>query len=138
MARRRPDGMEVVELAPQTYLVFGQIMDGGPPQPQMLAAAREIWGERLPKSGYRLVQAPDLEFYPDDSTPDQAGAKVEWWVPVEGKDLFLGRGPGGAGAPGCDDHAPSPRRPVTARRCGLLISADANHLRTGKDGRGIW
>jgi predicted transcriptional regulator YdeE len=47
-------------------------------------AAREIWGDGLPKSGHRLVQAPDLEFYPADSTPDQLGAWVEWWVPVEG------------------------------------------------------
>jgi AraC family transcriptional regulator len=78
-----PEGMEIVELEPQASLIFRQVMDGGPLQPQMLAAAREIWGERLPKSGYRLVQAPDLEFYPADSTPDQAGAWVEWWVPVE-------------------------------------------------------
>ena len=79
-----PDGLEVIELAAQNYLVFRQVMDGGAVQPQMLAAAREIWGDRLPKSGHRLVQAPDLEFYPADSTPDQPGAWVEWWVPVEG------------------------------------------------------
>jgi len=78
-----PAGLELVELEPQAYLIFRQVMDGGPLQPQMLAAAREIWGERLPKSGYRLVQAPDLEFYPADSKPDQAGAWVEWWMPVE-------------------------------------------------------
>ena len=78
-----PEGLEIVDLAPQTYLVFRQVMDGGPLQPQMLAAAKEIWGDRLPKSGHRLAEAPDLEFYPADSTPDQAGAWVEWWVPVE-------------------------------------------------------
>ena len=78
-----PAGMEVIELAPQHYLVFRQIMDGGEVHPQMQLAAKEIWGERLPKSGRRLVQAPDLEFYPGDSTPDQPGAWVEWWVPVE-------------------------------------------------------
>ncbi len=79
-----PDGLEIIDLAPQTYLVFRQVMDGGPVHPQMQAAAKEIWGERLPRSGRRLVQAPDLEFYPADSTPDQAGALVEWWLPVEG------------------------------------------------------
>jgi len=79
-----PAGLQIVDLAPQSYLIFRQVMDGGPLQPQMLAAAKEIWGERVPKSGHRLVQAPDLEFYPADSTPDQAGAWVEWWVPVEG------------------------------------------------------
>ena len=78
-----PAGMEVIELAPQHYLVFRQIMDGGEVHPQMQLAAKEIWGERLPKSGRRLVRAPDLEFYPGDSTPDQPGAWVEWWVPVE-------------------------------------------------------
>jgi AraC family transcriptional regulator len=77
-----PAGLEIIDLAPQTYLVFRQTMDGGPLQPQMLAATKEIWGERVPKSGHRLVQAPDLEFYPADSTPDQAGAWVEWWLPV--------------------------------------------------------
>jgi len=78
-----PTGMEIIELTAQHYLVFRQIMDGGEVHPQMQAAAKEIWGERLPKSGRRLVQAPDLEFYPPDSTPDQRGAWVEWWVPVE-------------------------------------------------------
>jgi AraC family transcriptional regulator len=78
-----PEGLEIVDLAPQTYLIFRQVMDGGPLQPQMLAAAKEIWGERVPRSGYRLAHVPDLEFYPADSSPDQAGAWVEWWVPVE-------------------------------------------------------
>ena len=78
-----PEGLAMVDLPPRTYLVFRQVMDGGPLQPQMLAAAREIWGERLPRSGHRLAQAPDLEFYPVDFTPDQAGAWVEWWIPVE-------------------------------------------------------
>ncbi|HXQ11162.1 MAG TPA: AraC family transcriptional regulator [Caulobacteraceae bacterium] len=78
-----PDDLDVIELAPQAYLVFRQVMDGGPVHPQMDAAAKEIWGERLPRCGRKLVQAPDLEFYPADSTPDQAGAWVEWWVPVE-------------------------------------------------------
>jgi len=77
-------GLEFIELAAQDYLVFRQVMDGGDVHSQMQSAAKEIWGERLPKSGYRLVQAPDLEFYPADSTPDQPGAWVEWWVPVEG------------------------------------------------------
>jgi AraC family transcriptional regulator len=78
-----PDGLDVIEVAPQAYLVFRQVMDGGAVHPQMEAAATEIWGERLPRAARKLVQAPDLEFYPGDSTPDQAGAWVEWWVPVE-------------------------------------------------------
>jgi AraC family transcriptional regulator len=78
-----PEGLEVIDLAAQSYLVFRQTIEAGPLQPQMLAAAKEIWGERLPKSGRRLVQAPDLEFYPPDFEPGKAGVWVEWWVPVE-------------------------------------------------------
>jgi AraC family transcriptional regulator len=78
-----PEGLEVIVLAPQTYLVFHQTLDAGPLQPQMLAAARAIWGDLVPKSGHRLAQAPDLEFYPADFEPNRAGW-VEWWVPVEG------------------------------------------------------
>jgi AraC family transcriptional regulator len=78
-----PAGTEVIELDARAYMIFRQVMDGGPVHPQMQAAARAIWGERLPKSGCRLVQAPDIEFYPGDFGPDRAGAWVEWWVPVE-------------------------------------------------------
>jgi len=77
-----PDGLEVAELAPRAYMIFRQVMDGGPVHPQMTAAAREIWGERVPRSEHVLVAAPDLEFYPGDSAPDQPGAWIEWWVPV--------------------------------------------------------
>ena len=79
-----PDGLEAIELAPQAYMIFRQVMDGGPVHPQMTAAAREIWGERVPRSGRKLAPVPDLEFYPGDSTPDQPGAWIEWWVPVAG------------------------------------------------------
>ncbi|HEX4199108.1 MAG TPA: AraC family transcriptional regulator [Caulobacteraceae bacterium] len=78
-----PAGLELVELAPQTYLVFRQVIDAGPLHPQMQAATKAIWGELVPKSGRRLVHAPDLEFYPADFTPGRAGDWVEWWLPVE-------------------------------------------------------
>ena len=61
-----------------------QVLDGGPLHPQMQAAVREIWAERVPASGQTLVRAPDLEVYPDGFQPDKAGAWVEWWIPVEG------------------------------------------------------
>jgi AraC family transcriptional regulator len=79
-----PEGLETVEIAPQAYLVFRQVLDGGPLQPQMLAAARAIWGERVPRSGYHLVHSPDLEVYPDDFEPNRPGGWVEWWIPVAG------------------------------------------------------
>jgi AraC family transcriptional regulator len=79
-----PDGFEIIVLPARSYLVFRQVLDGGPLHPQMQAAVREIWGERVPHSGHSLVRAPDLEVYPEDFQPDKAGAWVEWWIPVEG------------------------------------------------------
>jgi AraC family transcriptional regulator len=78
-----PEGMEVREISPQTCLVFRQVLDGSALHPQMQAAAREIWGERLPRCGFTLAQSPDLEVYPADFQPDRAGAWVEWWIPVK-------------------------------------------------------
>jgi AraC family transcriptional regulator len=79
-----PPGFEVVELESRAYLVFRQVMNGGPLHPQMQAAVREIWGERVPNSGCALTRAPDLEVYPDGFQPEKAGSWVEWWIPVEG------------------------------------------------------
>jgi AraC family transcriptional regulator len=78
-----PEGMEVREVSPQTYLIFRQELDGADLHPQMQAAAREIWGERLPKCGYTLARSPDLEVYPPGFQPGKPGAWVEWWIPVE-------------------------------------------------------
>jgi AraC family transcriptional regulator len=78
-----PDGLKVIDLAPQSYLVFRQTVDGSPLHPQMQAATKAIWGDRVPRSGLRLVQAPDLEVYPGDFDPTRPGSWVEWWLPVE-------------------------------------------------------
>jgi predicted transcriptional regulator YdeE len=78
-----PDGVEIIDIAERPYLVFRQVFHGGPLHPQMQKAVREIWGERVAKSGLTLARAPDLEVYPEDFQPDVAGASVEWWVPVE-------------------------------------------------------
>jgi AraC family transcriptional regulator len=77
-----PAGMEVKDVPAQTYLVFRQETDGSALHPQMQAAAREIWGERLPASGYKLANGPDIEAYPPDFYPDRP-SHVEWWIPVE-------------------------------------------------------
>ncbi|WP_309604932.1 helix-turn-helix domain-containing protein [Phenylobacterium sp.] len=79
-----PPGCEVIELPARSYLVFRQVLDGGPLHPQMQSAVREIWGDRVPNCGLSLVRAPDLEVYPDLFQPDRPGAWVEWWIPVEG------------------------------------------------------
>jgi len=78
-----PEGFEVIDLPARSYLVFRQVLDGGPLQPQMQSAVREIWSQRVPGSGHALVRAPDLEVYPEDFQPDKPGAWVEWWIPVE-------------------------------------------------------
>jgi AraC family transcriptional regulator len=78
-----PEGLEAKDVPAQTYLVFRQQLSGPELHPQMQAAAREIWGERLPKSGHKLARGPDLEFYPPDFEPGMRDGWVEWWVPVE-------------------------------------------------------
>jgi AraC family transcriptional regulator len=77
-----PEGLEVRDIPAQTYLVFRQETDGSFLHAQMQAAAREIWGERLPASGFKLANSPDLEAYPPGFEPDQP-SYVEWWIPVE-------------------------------------------------------
>ena len=78
----KPTGFEVVELPARSYLVFRQEISAGGLHAQMQAATKAIWGELVPRSGYALAKAPDLEYYPPDFRPDQDGW-VEWWIPVE-------------------------------------------------------
>lgn len=77
-----PEGMDVVGVPAQTYLVFRQQTDGSPLHPQMAAAVKEIWGERVPKSGRKLADGPDIEAYPPRFEPDRP-SHVEWWIPIE-------------------------------------------------------
>jgi predicted transcriptional regulator YdeE len=37
----------------------------------------------LPKSGAKLVPAPDLEVYPGDFNPEVQGMHVDIYIPVE-------------------------------------------------------
>jgi AraC family transcriptional regulator len=78
-----PDGFERLQLAAQTYVVFRLTLDGGPLHPQMQAAMPIIWGDMLPKSGLKAVQAPDLEVYPADFEPMRKGAYVDMHVAIE-------------------------------------------------------
>ena len=77
-----PDGLEAFDVPAQTYLVFRLATDGSPLHPQMQAALREIWGERVPTSGFKLAQGPDLEVYPPGFQDDRP-AELQWWIPVE-------------------------------------------------------
>jgi AraC family transcriptional regulator len=78
-----PQGLEAKAIPAQSYLVFRLTLDGSDLHGQMQAAAREIWGEQIPKSGRRLAKGPDLEVYPRDFDPTRAGSTVDFWVPVE-------------------------------------------------------
>ena len=64
--------------------VFQMTIDGSDLHPQMQTAAREIWGVRIPASGFELDRAPDLEVYPASFDPARPGGVLEWWLPVTG------------------------------------------------------
>ena len=51
---------------------------------EMQAAVRAIWPDLLPKSGYAVANAPDLEVYPEKFNPTQPGMTVDYFVPVIG------------------------------------------------------
>jgi AraC family transcriptional regulator len=78
-----PAPFERLDLMAQTYRVFRLTMNGGPVNVQMQAAAKEIWGQRIPAAGWRLAKVPDLEVYSEDFRPDIAGVTVDFYVPVE-------------------------------------------------------
>jgi AraC family transcriptional regulator len=78
-----PDRFERLRLAAQSYAVFRLTLDGNPLHPQMQAAMAKIWGDMLPKSGLKLVPAPDLEVYPADFEPMRKGSYVDMYVAVE-------------------------------------------------------
>jgi AraC family transcriptional regulator len=77
-----PEGLEAKDVPAQTYLVFRLAIEGGDLHVQMQAASREIWGERIPRSRYKLAGGPDFEAYPADFQPG-GPATLEWWIPVE-------------------------------------------------------
>jgi AraC family transcriptional regulator len=78
-----PEGFERIALKPQTYAVFRITLDGSDLHPQMQAAMPIIWGDMLPKSGLKIVRAPDFELYPEEFNPAVKGAHVDIFVPVE-------------------------------------------------------
>jgi AraC family transcriptional regulator len=80
---RLPDGFERLDLAPQSYAVFRIALDGSALHPQMQVAMPLIWGGLLPKSGLKVVSAPDLEVYPPDFNPELKGMYVDIYIPIE-------------------------------------------------------
>lgn len=78
-----PAGFETKTMAAQNYLIFRLTTDGTALHPQMQAAAQEIWGELVPKTGATVAKSPELEVYAEDFNPEKAGSVVDFWVPVE-------------------------------------------------------
>jgi len=77
-----PLGLERLDVPTGAYAVFRITLAGGPPHAQFAEAMRIIWGELMPASGLEVRAAPDFELYADDRPPDQAGVKVDFYVPV--------------------------------------------------------
>jgi len=78
-----PAGFERVTIPANRYAVFRLDLDGPNLHPQIQAAMPIIWGEMIPRAGYKIAQAPDFEAYPDGFNPAQKGAYMEMWLPVE-------------------------------------------------------
>jgi AraC family transcriptional regulator len=80
----QPKDFAVLEIPAQSYRVFRVTLDGSEIHPQMQAAAEEIWGHRLPKSGWRLETGIDFELYGADFNPTGAGSVIDIHIPVKG------------------------------------------------------
>jgi len=78
-----PKGFEVKEIPAATYAVFRITLNGSALHPQVKSAMVIIWGELIPASGLRVVDSPDFEMYSGDFAPDQPGAVIDLYVPVE-------------------------------------------------------
>ena len=81
-AERIPAGLEVWTLPARRYLVFKQSLTEGDLHPQVAAAQAEIWGKRVPASGYRLARAPDFQIYPANFKVG-VGGWLAYYVPLE-------------------------------------------------------
>lgn len=78
-----PPGFERLHIAAARYAVFRITLGGGGIHLQIKAAMAKIWGELLPASGLRVAAGPDFERYDGRQALDQAGAVIEFLVPVE-------------------------------------------------------
>ena len=77
-----PEGLERMDLAAQAYAVFRLTLNGDALHPQMQAAARDIWMNRMQAAGLKPVKAPDFEYYAPGFA-EQAGDIVDFCLPVE-------------------------------------------------------
>lgn len=78
-----PAGFSIMEIPAATYAVFRITLNGSALHPQVKQAMASIWGDLLPASGLRLADGPDFELYDGRFDPTQAGAFIDFHVPVE-------------------------------------------------------
>lgn len=78
-----PDGIAGLDIPEQTYRVFRLTLDGSSLHPQVQAAMREIYENRIPHEGWQLAEGPDFETYNADFNPMRPGETLEFWIPVK-------------------------------------------------------
>jgi AraC family transcriptional regulator len=78
-----PKGFTVKEIPAATYVVFRIALNGSALHPQVKSAMATIWGELIPASGLRVVDSPDFEMYDGHFAPEQPGAVIDFYVPVD-------------------------------------------------------
>lgn len=78
-----PKGFDEKRIPAATYLVFRITLDGSALHPQVKSAMAIIWGELIPASGLTVADSPDFELYDGHFSPNQPGAIIDFYVPIE-------------------------------------------------------
>jgi len=71
-----PAELAHIEIPEQTYAVFRTTL------PEIGKSYDYIYGEWLPKSGYRRAPGPEFELYPETFDPDNPQSLFDLYVPV--------------------------------------------------------
>lgn len=78
-----PQGVTEMQIPAATYAVFRITLNGGALHPQIKGAMATIWGELIPASGLQVIDGPDFERYGGHFSPNEPGAIIDFYVPVD-------------------------------------------------------
>lgn len=78
-----PKAFDEKRIPAATYMVFRISLDGSALHPQVKSAMVTIWGELIPASGVTVADSPDFELYDGHFSPNQPGAVIDFYVPIE-------------------------------------------------------
>ncbi len=78
-----PKAFDKTRIPAATYVVFRITLDGSALHPQVKSAMATIWGELIPASGVTVADSPDFELYDGHFSPNQPGAVIDFYVPIE-------------------------------------------------------